>query len=132
MKGEGNEEPVPVIRSRFQAKVASMVPILTHNTLQMNQNCSEKLFCLSERRTDLDHAVFDRVIRVWVRTAALAVHTRKVLVVNILDILLFGRKELTGLPKPGSAITSEVALCVKLNLQSIEAVITKRSGSTSV
>ena len=44
------------------------------------------------------------------------------LVVSILDILLLGRKELAGLPKSGAAVTAEVALCVKLNLQSFEVV----------
>jgi len=72
-----------------------MVPILTHNTL--------------------DHAVFNRVLWVWIWPAALAVHAREVLVVSILDILLLGRKELAGLPKSGAAVTAEVALCVKLN-----------------
>ena len=44
------------------------------------------------------------------------------LVVSILDILLLGGKELAGLPESGAAVTAEVALCVKLNLQSFQVV----------
>ena len=106
-----------------------MVPILTHNTLQ---KISQKFPYLAERETDLNHAVFDRVLWVWVRAAALAVNARKVLVVGILDILLLCRKELTGLSKSGSAITAEVTLCVKLNLQCFEDAIIESLRSTSV